>query len=302
LNAEPLVTIGLPVYNGQTYLREAIDCVLAQTHRDFALVISDNASTDDTERICRAYQDSDPRVRYHRHAQNRGASWNFNHCLDVATTRYFKWACYDDRIEPRMLERCVAVLEQEPRAVLAYPRTRIIDSHGETIGLWSDNLDLTSSKPHLRLRQYLRNRSRNEAQYGLWRRANLAMSGKMGSIPYSDQVLMAEMALRGEFREIPEYDFLKRFHEGISTQSHTMYELAGYLDPAKKGKPRLLRLERLQEFSKAVRRVRLGPADAVRCYAELGVLAVNPKNVIRMGQDVVMATRGLLRSRRKGSA
>src|SRR6266853_631610 len=73
----PIVSVGLPVYNGEAYLRQVLESVLAQTFTEFELVISDNASTDGTEKICREYAAADPRIRWHRQARNRGVTWNF---------------------------------------------------------------------------------------------------------------------------------------------------------------------------------------------------------------------------------
>ena len=92
----PKVSIGMPVYNGEKYIREALDSLLAQTFTDFELIISDNASTDGTEAICREYAARDPRIRYVRQSENRGPTANFHFVLDEAVGEYFMWAAYDD--------------------------------------------------------------------------------------------------------------------------------------------------------------------------------------------------------------
>lgn len=115
------LTIGLPVYNGSAFIAGAIESLLAQTHRDFELLISDNASTDDTEAICRRFS-ADPRVRYYRHAQNQGPFPNFAYVLYAAKSPYFMWAAADDRWKPRFAERCVNVLEARPDVGLACGR------------------------------------------------------------------------------------------------------------------------------------------------------------------------------------
>lgn len=90
------VSIGMPVYNGEEFIREALDSLLAQTFTDFELIISDNASTDRTEAICRDYAGKDSRIRYIRQSENMGASDNFQFVLDKAVGEYFMWAAYDD--------------------------------------------------------------------------------------------------------------------------------------------------------------------------------------------------------------
>ena len=115
---EPAVSVGLPVYNGERYLAEAIESVLRQTFADFELVISDNASTDRTAEICRSFARADGRVRYHRNEANLGALPNFNRVFDLGRGRYFKWAAHDDVLRPELLRRCVDVLEDNRDAVV----------------------------------------------------------------------------------------------------------------------------------------------------------------------------------------
>lgn len=92
----PRLSIGMPVYNGEAHIREAIESLLAQTAIDFELIISDNASTDSTASICRAYASQDARIRYVRQAENLGAAENFIFVLRAARHEYFMWAACDD--------------------------------------------------------------------------------------------------------------------------------------------------------------------------------------------------------------
>src|SRR5690348_7532956 len=119
----PAVSVGLPVYNGALYLSRAVDSLLAQSFGDFEIIISDNASTDDTERICRAYAARDPRIRYVRSDTNRGLLWNFRRVLELARAPYFKWMAHDDECEPDLLRRCVDELDADPGLVLCAPTT-----------------------------------------------------------------------------------------------------------------------------------------------------------------------------------
>ena len=127
----PAVSIGLPVYNGEAHLAEALDSLLAQTFSDFELIISDNASTDRTAEICRAYAARDPRIRYTRQEQNRGAAWNYNRVFALASGRYFKWFSHDDLCSQNYFERCVEILERDPAVVLSYGKTTLVDESGE---------------------------------------------------------------------------------------------------------------------------------------------------------------------------
>ncbi|WNC86000.1 glycosyltransferase family 2 protein [Thermosynechococcus sp. QKsg1] len=98
LSYEHNLSIGMPVYNGAKFIREALDSLLAQTFTDFELIISDNASTDETEAICREYAAKDKRIRYVRQAQNLGAAANFKYVLDEARGEYFMWAAADAEV------------------------------------------------------------------------------------------------------------------------------------------------------------------------------------------------------------
>src|SRR5262245_39663132 len=110
----PTVSVGLPVFNGENYLAEAIDSILAQTYRDFELIICDNASTDATEKIARGYADTDARVRYHRNVTNIGGARNQTLAMNMARGRYFRLSAHDDKIAPTFLEECVKVLDERP--------------------------------------------------------------------------------------------------------------------------------------------------------------------------------------------
>jgi len=127
----PLVTVGLVVFNGAAYLREAIQSILDQTFRDYELVIYDNASTDDTALIASEFAARDPRIRIVRHASNIGALRNWIAAVDDAQTPYFCWAAHEDLREQQFLERLVNLFEQYPEAELACCDTRIIDPSGE---------------------------------------------------------------------------------------------------------------------------------------------------------------------------
>ena len=110
----PRVSIGLPVYNGERFLVQAIESVLAQTFEDFELIVCDNASTDASGAIAQTYVERDSRVRYFRNASNLGAARNFNRTFELSRGEYFKWLAADDLIAPTYLERCLAALGPRP--------------------------------------------------------------------------------------------------------------------------------------------------------------------------------------------
>lgn len=124
----PAVSIGMPVYNGAQYIREALDSLLAQTFTDFELIISDNASTDATQSICEEYAHRDPRIRYVRQAENKGALANFQFVLDHAQGGFFMWAAADDRWDKHWIETVYTHI-RDSKQVAGFGELAHIDAH-----------------------------------------------------------------------------------------------------------------------------------------------------------------------------
>ena len=124
-------TSALYLRNGESFLAQALDSLLAQTFHDFEIVISDNASTDRTPEICRAYARRDPRVRYVCNQRNLGAVANFNRVFELSTAPLFKWAAHDDLHLETYLESCIRLLDDDPDVVLAHCESAFIDETGE---------------------------------------------------------------------------------------------------------------------------------------------------------------------------
>ena len=210
----PALTIGLPVYNGATYLEAAVESILVQSFGDFELIISDNASTDGTEAIARALVAGDPRVRFRRNAQNVGISSNFNLLVPLARGRLFKWATADDLLRPGFLERCVAVLDREPDVVLAYAAADFMDGDGNPLDLDDPGWHLVADDPSVRLRAALRAGHFVNAALGVIRTDALRRTRLVPRYSGGDFRLMAELALLGKFVEIPDRLYVRRVHQG----------------------------------------------------------------------------------------
>lgn len=129
----PLLSIGLAVYNGARHLRASIDSLLAQDVGDLELIISDNASTDETQAICLDYASRDPRVRYGRNETNIGAAANFNRVFQLSIGEYFMWGSDDDLWDPRFARLCIERLERSPGAVMCTSRVTLIDAKGAVV-------------------------------------------------------------------------------------------------------------------------------------------------------------------------
>jgi glycosyltransferase involved in cell wall biosynthesis len=132
-NESPLVSIGLPVYNGEDYLHLALDLLLTQDYENFELIISDNASTDRTPEICQEYVAKDSRIRYIRQPENRGSTANFNVLLTEARGDYFMWAATDDLWDKSFIKTLLHALVSHPQCVLAFCHYSFINEAAEPI-------------------------------------------------------------------------------------------------------------------------------------------------------------------------
>ncbi len=274
--AAPL-SIGLPVYNGAEHLAEALTSLLGQEYGDFELIISDNASTDATEEICRTFAGRDRRVQYHRQATNCGAAANYNRVFELSLGRYFKWATHDDVCAPAYLRRCMEAISANPgRAVLCYGKTILIDGSGAVIRPYEDHLDIRDARPAARLRHLLRNLVLCNAIAGVIRADALRATGLIGTYGGSDVVLLAELVLQGEFWEIPEPLFYRRMardaaNAGHETPKHmhgkdTSAQIAAWFDPRNRERLVLPGTRRLWEHLRAIKRAGLSWSDKLECY------------------------------------
>lgn len=252
-NGNPAVSIGLPVRNGEKYLREAIDSLLAQTYSDFELIISDNASTDNTALICQEYARRDSRIRYCRFEQNIGAAGNYNHVFEISHGRYFKWAAHDDICAPEFLSRCLAALEKDGSLVLCYPQVIIIDENGCPIGGYDEGKNLASGSVVDRFKQLFQSPKECNAVFGVIRSDALARTSLIGSYFAADRNLLAELALLGRFHEVPERLFLRRDHPHTSLRANrSNVDRAAWFNPMKVNKAVLPTWKRLYEYAKAI--------------------------------------------------
>lgn len=272
----PRVSIGLPVYNAENYLEEAVDSILKQTFSDFELIISDNQSTDRTESICRCYVASDDRVRYVRQAENLGLTWNFNEVLRLARAPYFRWACHDDVLEPELLERCVAILDAHPEVVGATPRSLAIDEHGvpNPDHPYFRTLDLRNTDPSERLAEFFRQYrwgGCGSQFFSVFRTDVLRETRRLEPFTSADHVLVAEMVLRGQLWQTKERLFQKRLHDlgSLVANDFQVEKIAAFLDPSTGGKTQWLESIWLQRFLSMIARVPMTRSQRLSCYRAL---------------------------------
>lgn len=213
----PRVSIGMPVYNGERFIRQSIESLLAQTFGDFEFVITDNASTDGTEAICREYVAKDKRVRYVRNQRNLGGPGNFRRVFELCSGEYHKWSTADDFWDPTVIEKSVAILDREPDVILCYPKSGLTDQYGRLIEHYEDHLHLQDPSPCARFIKVVEETRLCHAHLGVIRRDAMGRTSLIGGELASDIRFLAELSLYGKFFVIPEYLFFRRFHEASSS-------------------------------------------------------------------------------------
>ena len=277
----PKVSIGLPVYNGEPFLSETLDAILAQTFKDFELIISDNASTDATETICHKYAAKDERIAYYRQQHNVGATSNFNKVFQLSSGEYFKWAAHDDLITPDYLARCVEILDCDRSIVLCHSQVQIINERGKFLSDYNIKLHTDSPNPATRFHDLLSHHLCYPI-FGLIRASTLKKTSLMGNYGHTDGVLLASIALRGRFYEIPKLLFFSRKHSqqsmsrffpeylclasGNSTNKiPDYYAYAVWFDPANQGQAIFPHWRIFWEYCRCIWQSSLIVRDKISC-------------------------------------
>ena len=287
MSSQPLVSLGIPVYQGERYIAQALSCACSQTYRNLEICVSDNASTDATLEICQDFARRDPRIRLEVTDRNRGSAWNFNHVVSMAHGEYFKWLAADDLIAPRYVERVVERLQQPDRPAWAHSRfARIyatdtcadLDSlqleHARARSMLSDqktSFCRTSSRASDRFRAILLGPTWIEDNYGLIRR-DLLLRTRL-ELPFygSEKVMLAELALLGHYAEVPELLAFSRTHAEASAMLPTAAAQQEFVAPGETrgGSTWKLRRALLHGFRTAISRHPITRAEKRRCWMTL---------------------------------
>jgi hypothetical protein len=170
---QPLVTVGVPVLNGEALLERALRSIVEQTYPNLEIVVSDNGSTDGTAAIIEAFAARDPRFRCFRQASTIPALMNFKFVLEHATGEYFFWAPHDDSWNARYVELGVAALEKNPEASAVMGTVRYFNEHEQEILRYEPPYPLTDREVYPRLRKYLTNPVTDHLYYAMFRRRAL---------------------------------------------------------------------------------------------------------------------------------
>jgi glycosyltransferase involved in cell wall biosynthesis len=211
------VALGMTLFNNAALLPEALESILSQTHTDFRLLLLDDGSTDQTPEIARAYAARDPRIRFVRQEERQGmiATWRRAFelaCGDGAAVEFFAWASDHDRWHPEWLRALVECLDGHPDVVLAYPLSRGLDGEGRIIDKPLRRFD-TAGLSNLRERWRRlchEGIGAGDMVYGLMRVSAVTSAGVFRDVLRPDRLLIAELALRGQFRQVPEVLWYRR--------------------------------------------------------------------------------------------
>lgn len=301
------VSIGMPVYNGEALISETLESILSQTLEDFELIISDNASTDRTEEICRAYALADKRIRYYRNSENLGMARNFNKVFELSKSQYFQWTSHDDLYAHDYLEKCVGVLDDYPSVILCHSKARIIDSNGQ--GLFNEDYQLrtASSKKWQRFHDLIcasHHQHRALEQFGLIRVDTLKKTTLMSYCAHADRLLLAQLSLLGKFYCIPETLFFYRDHaiQSVKTPTNKSY-LGGkkiftfsgpkppteVWDPEKKGMIDFPEWRAFYKYFQIIQAASLDTKEAFLCHLSLIMRFFAHNNWARLIRDLLMA-------------
>lgn len=262
------VSVALPVYNGERYLREALDSVRQQDHEDLEIVVSDNGSTDGTEQICRTAAAADPRIRYLRQPVNRGGAWNFMNAARATHGELFMWMAADDVKLPGFVSRSVAALDRAGAdTVFACPRTRLIDADGNVFeSLHDEHLGLDDPTASGRVRNLLRSQA-SHVLYGVMRADVLRSTRGILPMVGDDMVLLVELLCRGRMVLVDEPLFHQRRH-AAQASAQGQAQVSWHAPDA--GVRFAFPQTRLDaELYRAVALSPLSGAEKMRCWAQL---------------------------------
>ena len=270
-DAPPLVSVGVPVFNGERFLESTVRSLLDQDYPELEIIISDNASTDATPDICSRLAAEDARIQVHRHPENRGAAFNWNFVLSRARGPYFKWASDNDRYHPAFVSRCTEVLENQPDVVLCYARTVLVDGDDREIETDHRDQPIVHDRAADRFAAIMNHRNLNNAQSGVIRLEVLRRTRGERRYPHGDWVLMAELAGRGKFQIVEAPLFYRRIGKaGLSTERLAgSGTLATFIDASRTGPARCRTWSEQYDYLASALRLPISPTEKVRLAAHV---------------------------------
>ena len=257
------------MYNGENYLAESLEALLGQTYEDFELIISDNASSDQTGEICHRYARQDSRVRYIRQPQNIGSAGNHNYVIYEARGELFKSASHDDLYGRDLMQRCVEALDEYPHMVLAHSWSAVIDASGAVRELVDYPVATDADSAPERFRSMLFD-GWGDDEGGVVRMDVLRRTALHQSFHFADRTFTAQIALQGPFYMVPDRLYFRRSHPGQAGVRQSVRSRCANFDPRRASRWRhpTARLygEYIWGYVDGIRRAPLSAADRAECY------------------------------------
>lgn len=201
MDLQPKVSIGLLVYNGGKYLSKALDSLLAQTFEDFELIISDNASTDNTQSICQEYVRTNDKIRYFRQIENIGPILNYKYVLEKARGEYFMWASHDDLWDPNFIKECLKVFSTNQNCVSVFSHFNVFDLKVNEIKQKITPTSCSSSSQFIRFSTRLFEMHPNMI-FGL-HKTEIIRKVKFDTFDWFDIFITIQLAFHGQILIIP---------------------------------------------------------------------------------------------------
>lgn len=250
------ISIGIPVYNSEKFIREKLDSLFEQTFTDFEIIISDNASTDLTSKICEEYAKKDKRICYFQQNKNMGAWWNYDFVLQKAKYEYFLWSAVDDIMLPQFLEETVKVLESDKKIACSISKIRLFGKTTDDLEIKPNDSMLKkkikkikkefgyldtfpASGPYeKRIKEYIKNLRHNQIFYGIFRTNQIRQAYVTDSFLWKEGCVMLNILKFGELFVVEKilmnvYDggmsrrgmlgVAKQMHHGLGTTLFPMY-------------------------------------------------------------------------------
>lgn len=221
---EPLITVGIPTYNRPDGLRRTLEGILNQSYRNIKVIVSDNCSSDPgVEQVISEIARADSRVDSVRQPKNIGLFHNFIAVLKLAEGQFFAWAADDDERSPDYFERCIFGFQKSHRLVLTNSYSQQLDFSKTDVAKIDQGCTTIGLKPNQRYQQYLSSIFTTQAGigdliYGVIKLNALRRIMPIPNILSWDHLLLAALALQGEFYTIPENLMYSR-PGGLSSKS-----------------------------------------------------------------------------------
>jgi glycosyltransferase involved in cell wall biosynthesis len=286
---DALVSIGLPVRNAEHRVAGVVRSVLSQDHENLELVISDNASTDDTEGVCRELAREDSRIVYHRQSENVGLLNNFVAAMRLARGTYFRWIGDDDSVAPTFVSRCLASFAADDRLVLVTTQVGFVGVDGvERTAAYEGNA-LSSGDPADRFVELLRLLNESylllDPLYGLMRRSTIAAIPRRNMLR-EDQVFAGKIALAGPWAHVPEVLARRKWTHGSPPPMTQRLGVPAW-------HARVADARQCWEMLRCLRDADLDPAQRARCRAAIARLYVGRqwRTVTRRSRKLVTLAR-----------